>query len=90
MEIEDCNLTKIDLLEHLNTVLNIPQKERILKTGSIIVPVLGDFGHPVQLLRISSKQVKEREFVEAPKLLICHFHYLVVTLLQCFRAEPGP
>lgn len=89
-EMLNWELTKIDLLEHLDPILNIATVDGVLEPGSEITTMFSNLGHSSKLLLVTSGQVEERQLVEVPLLLVGHLHYLVVAMGQSFRAESAP
>ena len=90
MKVIISGLTKIDLFEHLDSVLNIATVDGVLEPGSEVATMFSNLGHSAKLLLVTSGQVEEGKLVEIPLLLVGHLHYLVIAMGQSFRAESAP
>lgn len=82
--------TLIDLLEHLDAVLNITLIDRVLEARDEVSSMLGNLGHAGELLLITGGEVEEGELLEVPLLLVGHLHGLVVTMGQGLGSQAVP
>lgn len=80
----------INLLEHLDSVLNIATVDSVLEARGEVSPMLSDLSHTRELLLITRRQVEERELVEIPLLLVRHLNGLVVTMCKSFGSQSAP
>ena len=85
-----CKRVLVNLLEHLDPVLNISAVKGVLEAGGKVTTVFSNLGHARELLLITSGKVEERQLVEVPLLLVSHLDGLVVTVSESLGTESVP